>query len=86
MPLTLKKLPVADLIQKVEPPTQQVLVIPADAITALLHEQQRNSNSIASALADSQRRPESITFKVISRDAKDRISEAVLTPIYAKKG
>ena len=74
-----KEKPIAAVIQQIE-------VIPADVLVALLKDQQRLAQVMATALTESQKRPESIVFNVTARDSNDRISKAVLTPVYAKNG
>lgn len=89
MPLPVKKPPVVTALPapKVETPepTQSVLVVSADVVAAMLRRQQQNDLAIATALTEAQRRPTTIHFKVTARDRENRISEAVMTPVYANE-
>ena len=61
---------------------QQIEVMPADVLVALLKDQQRLAQVMATALAESQKRPKKTTFKITSRDSDDRIREGEFTHIY----
>ena len=85
MPIIVRR-PAKEVTKEKSAIIQQVKVIPADVLVALLKDQQRLAQTMATVLIESQKRPESIVFNITARDSNDRISKAVLTPVYAKNG